>query len=326
MKSFKAFLGESKVHSHYDHFVDFACEHLGIKDKPEINLVNSKKHAQEHKSFGGYYPGLKKINVNIAGRHPADVYRTLAHELVHHKQNIDERLVDGAGDTGSDIENEANAQAAIIMRNYGKAVPSIYESVQLDEIVYNGVKKNERFHTELGKHVPKDAQHIGTLDNGHHVFHKHGSSTETNHYYVADPKTKRSNLALTTHQPKKEKAERIVYLSGNKQSLGAHHLYTHLVTKHNKILTGEDQSEGARAVWAKAAKHPKVRVHGYDPDTNTAVHHDPKDDENYVSSSYAHRAGKDWDEAESDHDIEKHHKDYNERERERRIVAVMHRK
>jgi len=132
MKTFKQYLDESKkhnIHKHYDDFVKFACEHLGLKDRPEINLVDSKQHAQEHKSFGGYYPGEQKINVNIAGRHAADVMRTLADELVHHKQNVEERLHAKAGDTGSDIENEANAEAAVIMRNYGKAVPAIFESV-----------------------------------------------------------------------------------------------------------------------------------------------------------------------------------------------------
>lgn len=132
MKSFKTFLNEGKqhkIHDHYEDFVNFACEHLGLKEKPVINLVDSKQHAQEHKSFGGYYPGEQMINVNIAGRHAADVMRTLAHELVHHKQNIEERLHAKAGDTGSDIENEANAEAAVIMRKYGKAVPAIFESV-----------------------------------------------------------------------------------------------------------------------------------------------------------------------------------------------------
>lgn len=128
MKTLHQFLEESRVHKHVDHFIDYACDHLGIDKKPEINLVDSKEHAKEHKSFGGYYPSDKKINVNIAGRHTADILRTLAHELVHHKQNLDDRLEHNSGETGSEIENEANAQAAVIMRNYGKSVPEIFES------------------------------------------------------------------------------------------------------------------------------------------------------------------------------------------------------
>jgi Zn-dependent peptidase ImmA (M78 family) len=126
MKTLQQFLEEGKINKHVDHFIDYACDHLGIEHKPDINLIDSKEHAQEQKSFGGYYPSEKKINVNIAGRHTADILRTLAHELVHHKQNLDDRLEHDSGKTGSDIENEANAEAAVIMRNYGKSKPEIY--------------------------------------------------------------------------------------------------------------------------------------------------------------------------------------------------------
>jgi len=53
--------------------------------------------------------------------------RTLAHELVHRKQQLEDRLYVGAGDDGSDIENEANAEAGVIMRKFGKANPIIFE-------------------------------------------------------------------------------------------------------------------------------------------------------------------------------------------------------
>jgi hypothetical protein len=52
----------------------------------------------------------------------------LAHELVHHKQNLEGRLKDAVkdGEDGSPIENEANAKAGEIVRRYGKLNPSIY--------------------------------------------------------------------------------------------------------------------------------------------------------------------------------------------------------
>jgi hypothetical protein len=50
-----------------------------------------------------------------------DVLRSIAHELVHYKQNLEGRLIDAAkdGSDGSPIENEANAVAGVIMK-YGK--------------------------------------------------------------------------------------------------------------------------------------------------------------------------------------------------------------
>ena len=129
MITFKSYLEESNtLTKHVDHFVDYCCSELGIKDKPPIQYVNSKIQAKLNTSFGGYYPGEKKIKVNTAGRHTVDIFRTLAHELVHHKQNEDKRLKADSGKTGSDIENEANSKAGILLRNYGKAKPEIFES------------------------------------------------------------------------------------------------------------------------------------------------------------------------------------------------------
>ena len=133
MKTFNSFLYESTKRKHINEFITFACDYLNIDALPLINIVDDKQYAKEQKSFGGYYPATQIIELNIAGRHTADVLRTLAHELVHHKQNIDGRLDETSGDTGSNIENEANAEAAIMMRNYGGAVPAIFEHVDLSK-------------------------------------------------------------------------------------------------------------------------------------------------------------------------------------------------
>jgi hypothetical protein len=59
----------------------------------------------------------------------ADIFRTLCHELVHHKQNELGQLHSKAGETGSGIENQANAFAGMIMRDYGKTNDLIYEAL-----------------------------------------------------------------------------------------------------------------------------------------------------------------------------------------------------
>ena len=67
----------------------------------------------------------------MANRNLADALRTIAHELTHFKQSLDKRITDNpedkSGETGSEIENEANARAGIIMREFGKSHPEIYE-------------------------------------------------------------------------------------------------------------------------------------------------------------------------------------------------------
>ena len=106
-------------------FVDFACGHLDI-DEPKIFVINSPLYSQEHKSFGGYYPQEQKINVVVHNRNMADILRTLAHELVHHMQNLNG--VELNGEDGSDTENEANATAGVLMREFGRNNPEIFES------------------------------------------------------------------------------------------------------------------------------------------------------------------------------------------------------
>ena len=49
-----------------------------------------------------------------------DIFRTVAHELVHHSQNENSKLPPDAGTTGSDYENQANAMAGVLMRNYAQ--------------------------------------------------------------------------------------------------------------------------------------------------------------------------------------------------------------
>jgi Zn-dependent peptidase ImmA (M78 family) len=111
-----------------DEFIEFVDRKIELKGNyPQLDVIYKDGEASKRKSFGGYYPDLEKIDLIASKRNLADVLRTLAHEMVHHKQNIEGRLKDNSGDTGSDIENEANSLAGIILREYGKLNPRIYE-------------------------------------------------------------------------------------------------------------------------------------------------------------------------------------------------------
>jgi hypothetical protein len=129
MKTFKQFNAQQRVQNHVNTFRDYVSKELGISHLPEVKLINDKADALVNTSFGKYHPDEKYIEVNIADRHIADILRTLAHELVHHKQNEEGKLHREAGETGSDFENEANSKAGVFMRNYGKNNPGIYEEV-----------------------------------------------------------------------------------------------------------------------------------------------------------------------------------------------------
>ena len=109
-------------------FIKYAAEDLKLKSLPKFDFVFNSNESVERKSFGGYLPGDEHITITVKNRHIMDVCRTLAHELVHFKQDLDNQLVDeNAGATGSPQENEANARAAVIMRNWGKQHPNLFD-------------------------------------------------------------------------------------------------------------------------------------------------------------------------------------------------------
>lgn len=109
-------------------FIGYACNYLGISpNEANVELSYDPKEAAGMQSFGKQTPSTGVIRVVVINRNLADVLRTLAHELVHRKQQLEDRLYIGAGEDGTDIENEANAEAAVIMRKYGKANPIIFE-------------------------------------------------------------------------------------------------------------------------------------------------------------------------------------------------------
>lgn len=108
-------------------FMKHVMNELELEKLPKITLSDNSQEAIDLRSWGGYRPGDKSIHIVVAKRHPADIFRTLAHELVHYKQDLDGRLTPTSGETGSDDENEANSRAAVIMRNFAQAKPNLFE-------------------------------------------------------------------------------------------------------------------------------------------------------------------------------------------------------
>ena len=131
-------------------FIRFASDSLNLEELPKVFFINDNKWSRKMRSFGQYNPQTAEILVYIKNRNMADILRTLCHEMVHHKQNEEGRLKVDSGKTGSDIENEANAQAGVLLREYGQHNEVIYESFNKDFDHYFGVTPKE-YITENGK-------------------------------------------------------------------------------------------------------------------------------------------------------------------------------
>jgi hypothetical protein len=144
-------------------FVKYATKRLKLKEQPKVTLVEDPEFSRQNHSLGGYNVDSKEIFVATEGRLTADILRTIAHEMVHRKQDemgmIGDSVKDGA--TGSDVENKANSVAAILLREYGKLNKTIYnEDINIDvdkgDTVLMGKFKNKKV-------VAKD---FGTDDHG----------------------------------------------------------------------------------------------------------------------------------------------------------------
>lgn len=107
-------------------FIGYCREYLKLKALPPLKMSYDPTTAESRRSFGGYDPNNKSIELSVANRHQADVFRTLAHELVHYKQDTQNRLTPESGQTGHAHENEANAAAAIMMRNFAQMRPEMF--------------------------------------------------------------------------------------------------------------------------------------------------------------------------------------------------------
>ena len=109
-------------------FIKFAIKNLEIQNPPRnLSLSYDTNKAKEMRSFGYFDPNSNKIWVYCGNRNMGDILRTLAHELVHRKQDEDGRINYESGKTGSEIENEANAKAGVLLRDFGKQHKEIYQ-------------------------------------------------------------------------------------------------------------------------------------------------------------------------------------------------------
>jgi hypothetical protein len=123
-------LSDSKK-ANIQNFIEYGTKRLKLKEQPRIQFIEGEEYAHAQSSLGGYNPQTKEIYVAVEGRLTADILRTLAHEMVHRKQ--DEMGLVGdplkAGADGSPVENQAHAVAGILMREYGRLNKEIYTEV-----------------------------------------------------------------------------------------------------------------------------------------------------------------------------------------------------
>ncbi len=107
-------------------FVKFVKNNLGIKRMPTIKIQNNRDGLKTTANYD-YTKENKIVKVCAKNRALVDVMRSIAHELVHHKQWEDGRLEIRPPDIGGEIEDEANAKAGQYIKMYAKINDKFYD-------------------------------------------------------------------------------------------------------------------------------------------------------------------------------------------------------
>ena len=111
-------------------FLPVAKDVLQLKKLPTIILRKFIKDDNQP-TMGRFHNETYTLEIAIANRQPVDILRTLAHELVHAKQNEEHVEIDPT--TGSPQENEAHKLAGIVMRHFNKMHPEYLKSEPISE-------------------------------------------------------------------------------------------------------------------------------------------------------------------------------------------------
>lgn len=123
--------------------------------------------------------------------------------------------------------------------------------------------------SQFNKSAKKKLEHHSTMEDGRKVYH--GIDDHGHHHFITtDHEGKVDTAVNTIKQGKAHKIDMAVSRPG----AGVHKLYHHLITKHNHIITSDEQSPGGLSIWQRLRKLGGVGIHGYHPKTGRVQHVD----------------------------------------------------
>jgi len=119
---------EDKFKKVTEDLMSYCREELGYDDDPDVHYVRDDANAESVLAKTAHYqPHDRTVTVYISKRHPKDILRSLAHELVHHSQNcrgeFDDNMVTEEGYAQNDehlreMEKEAYLEGQLILRDW----------------------------------------------------------------------------------------------------------------------------------------------------------------------------------------------------------------
>lgn len=121
---------DTKEKELFEIFLEFVQDHLGIENIPNLHILN-KRH--QGMTYGAFNPNDNSVMVYGRNRGLADIMRTTAHELVHFKQKLENRIPKNLQSRDHKLESEANTIAGDIVYMFGLQHPEIYDLGDAEE-------------------------------------------------------------------------------------------------------------------------------------------------------------------------------------------------
>lgn len=170
----------SSLEPHVQGMYDYFDQKLGFQKPPTMFFDSDPSNQSNVLGKTAYYdPSALEVHVFVDGRHPKDMLRSIAHELIHHQQNLEGRL-DVGGYMGEGyylkneemkkLEQEAMLQGNALMREYednlkleekNKMSLKEWKNNELNQLLLKkfGILKEEKNIKMVKKdEVPEDAE------------------------------------------------------------------------------------------------------------------------------------------------------------------------
>jgi hypothetical protein len=106
---------------------------MNIKPLPKIKVIkDDEENASNLLGKTAYYnPNEKSITLYTMNRHPKDILRSFAHEMIHHEQNLNGKLnnitTQNTNEDGDlpEIEREAYEKGNMMLRNWEDSIKNV---------------------------------------------------------------------------------------------------------------------------------------------------------------------------------------------------------
>ena len=205
--------------------VSFSQDRFGFKKLPSLFLQSDSENAEKMLGKTAYYdPAVHEIHIFVDGRHSKDILRSIAHEIIHHVQNLrgdlDGDYYHGEGYAQKDkhmrkMEKEAYLEGNMLFRDFeDRKEMTIYKEWRTNKMSLNEWKNKELFTLlsskwGFGKNVVSESDdkeithmcalkvtHKGSGQVGHPYKHTLTESGDISHYSVEFDDVLVENIAV----------------------------------------------------------------------------------------------------------------------------------